>query len=81
MNKLNQTLLLLLTVSLFISCDFINNAFTYKDTTEGFVNALIEENYEKSLTFMAIENEAFENTNIDTLSLNRNINIKPRKRS
>ncbi len=69
MNRLKRTLLLILTVSLFTSCDFINNAFTYKDTTKGFIEALIEEDYEKSLTFMAIENAAFKNTNIDTLKL------------
>lgn len=69
MNKLTKTLLLILIVSFFTSCDFINNAFTYKDTTEGFVEALIEENYEKSVSFMAIENEAYKNTNIDTLKL------------
>lgn len=69
MNNLKQTSLLILTVSLFTSCDFINNAFTYKDTTEGFVEALIEDDCEKSLSFMAIENEAFKNTNIDTLKL------------
>lgn len=69
MNKLTKTLLLILTVSFFTSCDFINNAFTYKDTTEGFVEALIEEDYEKSVSFMAIENEAYKNTNIDTLKL------------
>lgn len=69
MKRLNQFFLLILTVSLFTSCDFINNAFTYKDTTEGFIEALIEEDYEKSLTYMATENEAFKNTNIDTLKL------------
>jgi limonene-1,2-epoxide hydrolase len=69
MNKLTKTLLLILTVSFFTSCDFINNAFTYKDTTKGFVEALIEEDYEKSVSFMAIENEAYKNTNIDTLKL------------
>ncbi|GAA3585866.1 hypothetical protein [Snuella lapsa] len=69
MNNLTKTLLLALIVSLFTNCDFINNAFTYKDTTEGFIEALIEEDFEKSLTFMAIENEAFKNTNIDTLKI------------
>ncbi|PQJ20788.1 hypothetical protein [Tenacibaculum sp. SG-28] len=69
MNNLTKILLLILTVSFFTSCDFINNSFTYKDTTEGFVQALIEEDYEKSLTFMAIENKAFKNTNLDTLKL------------
>ena len=69
MNKLTKTLLLILTVSFFTSCDFINNVFTYKDTTAGFVEALIEEDYEKSVSFMAIENEAYKNANIDTLKL------------
>jgi len=69
MKRLKQTLLLILTLSFFSSCDFINNTLTYKDTTEGFVEALIKGDYEKSLTFMAIESEAFKNTNIDTLKL------------
>jgi hypothetical protein len=69
MNKPTKTLLLILTIPLFTSCDFINNAFTYKDTTQGFVESLITEDYEKSVSFMATENEAYKNTNIDTLKL------------
>lgn len=69
MNNLKQTILLILTVSILTSCDFINNAFTYEDTTEGFVDAVIKENYEKSLTFMATDNDAYKNTNIDSLKL------------
>ena len=69
MNKLTKTSLLILIVSLFTSCDFINNAFTYKDTTEGFVEALIDEDYEKGLTFMATEHDGFKNTNLDTLKV------------
>ena len=69
MNKLSRILILISILSLFTSCDFVKNSFTYKDTTEGFVEALIEEDYDKSLSFMAIENDAFKNTNIDTLKL------------
>ena len=69
MNKLTKTSLLILTVSLLTSCDFINNAFTYKDTTQGFVEALIEEDYDKSLTYMATEHDGFKNTNLDTLKV------------
>lgn len=69
MNKLTKTFLLILTVSLFTSCDFINNAFTYKDTTQGFTDSLIAEDYEKSVSFMEIENDAFNATNLDTLKL------------
>ena len=67
MTKLIQPLLLILTVSFLTSCDFINNTFTYKDTTQGFVKSLLEEDYEKSLTFMALDHEGFKNTNLDTL--------------
>lgn len=69
MNRLKQTLLLIFTISLFTSCDFIKNVSTYKDITQGFVESLIEEDYEKSVSFMAIENKAYKNTNIDTLKL------------
>ena len=69
MNKLTKTILVILTVSLFTSCDFINNTFTYKDTTKGFVDALINRDYEKSVSFMAIENDAYKNISIDTLKM------------
>ncbi|MFI2741472.1 hypothetical protein ACG2LH_01920 [Zhouia sp. PK063] len=69
MNKLTKSIFLILTVSILTSCDFINNAFTYKDTTEGFVEALIKEDYEKSLTYMATEHNGFKNTNLDTLKI------------
>lgn len=69
MNKLRTTLLLILAISIFTSCNFINNAFTYKDTTEGFVEALITEDYEKSLTYMAMEHDGFENKNRDTFKV------------
>jgi len=67
MKKLKKVLSLLIILSLLASCDFIKNSFTYKDTAEGFVESLIQEDYEKTLTFMAIEHEGFKNTNLDTL--------------
>lgn len=69
MNKLKQALLLILSASLFTGCNFINNASTYKETVEGFVEALIEEDYEKSLSFMATEHDGSKDTNIDTLKI------------
>ncbi len=66
MKKITKILALLLIITL-TSCDFIKNSFTYKETTENFVESLIQEDYEKSLTFMATEHEAFKNTNLDTL--------------
>ena len=69
MKPLQQTLVLILTVLLFTSCEFISNTFTYKDTTKEFIEAILEEDYEKSLTFMALENEGFKSISIDTLQL------------
>ena len=69
MNNLTKTLFIILTISLFTNCNFINNAFTYKDTTKGFVESLITKDYEECVSFMATENEAYKNTNIDTLKL------------
>ena len=67
MTNLKQTLLLILIIATFTSCDFINNVSTYKDTTQGFVESVLEEDYEKSLTFMALDHQGFKNTNLDTL--------------
>jgi hypothetical protein len=66
MNRLKQFSLLALTISLFTSCDFISNVSTYKDTTQGFVESLIEKDYEKSVTILALENVAYTDTNMDT---------------
>ena len=51
----------------FSGCDFIRNAFDYADTTEGFVNCLLQRNYDKSLEYMALDHEMARNTNPDTL--------------
>lgn len=69
MNKIKHALFLIGFFSLFTSCNFISNVFTYKDTTEGFLEALIEEDYDKGLSFIAIESESFKNVNTDTLKL------------
>ncbi|MFK5981987.1 MAG: hypothetical protein QM499_03650 [Flavobacteriaceae bacterium] len=67
MTKLLKPLSILLIFLLFTSCDFIKNSFTYKETTQGFIESLMQEDYTKSLSFMAIEHEGFKNTNLDTL--------------
>ena len=70
MKSVHRTIFLLIILLVISSCEFVSNALTYKETTRSFVDALIEEDYEKSLTFMATENEAFQKSvNIDTLKL------------
>lgn len=66
---IKKILILIFTLSLFTSCDFVNNILTYKDTTEGFVESLKEGNYQKSLSFMATDHDIYKNTNIDSLKL------------
>ncbi len=67
MNRIKQILMIILTVSLLSSCDFIKNTFEYKDTTKEFVESLINEDYDKCVDYMAMEHETAKTTNIDTL--------------
>ena len=67
MTKIKQSLLFIFTVIALVSCNFISNSLTYKDTTESFVESLMDEKFENSLNYMALEHEGFKNTNIDTL--------------
>ena len=68
MKNLKSISFLILSVSLLSGCNFINNAFTYKDTTEEFVNALITEDYDKGLSLMS-GNEAPGKAAVDSLKL------------
>ena len=69
MNRIKQILIIILTVSLLSSCDFIRNTFKYKDTTEEFVETLLKEDYDKCVDYMAMEHEMAKHTNVDTLKL------------
>jgi hypothetical protein len=67
---MKQILLTVLTISMLTSCEFISNTFKYKDTTKEFSQALIKEDYQKCISFMAMEHEtANKNPNIDTLKI------------
>ena len=68
MNKIRISILLL-TISLFVSCDFVKDSFTFKDKTKEFVETLMKKDYDKCVTQMALESEMGKNTNIDTLKL------------
>ena len=68
MNKIRISILLL-TISLFVSCDFVKDSFTFKDKTKEFVETLMKKDYDKCVSQMALESEMGKNTNIDTLKL------------
>ena len=61
--------ILLLTLSLFVSCDFVKDSFTFKDKTKEFVETLMKKDYDKCVSQMAVESDMGNNTNIDTLKL------------
>ncbi len=66
---MKKTIILVFTLSALVSCSFISNMFTYEDTTKNFIDALLSEDYNKSLEFMSLESEAFKNANLDSLKL------------
>lgn len=59
----------ILTLALFTSCDFVKDSFTFKDKTKEFVETLMNKDYNKCISLMALESEMGKNTNIDTLKL------------
>ena len=61
--------ILLLTLSLFVSCDFVKDSFTFKEKTKEFVETLLKKDYDKCVSQMAVESDMGKNTNIDTLKL------------
>jgi hypothetical protein len=64
---MKKILLTILAVWLFTGCDFIKNAFTYKDRTKEFVEILLTEDYEKCVGQFAMEHEMAKNTDVDVL--------------
>jgi len=67
MNRPQHLLLLLFLMLSISSCEFISNTFEYRDTTEEFMEALIVEDYDKSVELFALEHETAQDINVDTL--------------
>ncbi|MBC5864486.1 hypothetical protein [Flavobacterium turcicum] len=68
MNKIRISFLVL-TITLFVGCDFIKDSFTFKDKTKEFVETLMKKDYDKCVSQMALESEIGKQTNVDTLKL------------
>lgn len=69
MTRIKQIALIILTVSLLTSCDFVKNTFTYNDKTKEFVEYLLKEDYNNCVNLLAMEHEMAKNTNIDTMKM------------
>lgn len=66
-NFLKNLSILLLLVFACSSCNFFKNTLTYEDTTKGFVESILKEDYKRGMTYMALKNEGFKNIPEDSI--------------
>jgi len=69
MNILKILLIVGLVLGLFVSFNLINDTSKYEDSTEEFVESLLDKNYDKCISLMATNHEIAKSSNIDTLKL------------
>jgi len=62
-----KVLILILALTLLTSCEFIKDTFSYKDKTKTFVEALMEKDYDKCISQMAIESDSGESIDVENL--------------
>ena len=62
-----NTFLIILTVPILTSCEFLGNTLKYKATAKEFAESLLNEDYDKCVDLMAMEHETAKTTNLDTL--------------
>jgi hypothetical protein len=67
MNKPKQILLIILTITLMTSCDFIRNTFTFKDKTKELIETLINEDYDKAIELFALDHEMAKNVDKESM--------------
>jgi len=64
---MKKTLFIFLTLTFITGCTFISNTFQFKDKTEKFVEALLDENYEQCVELFAMDHEMANRTNPDSI--------------
>src|SRR5690606_19211454 len=57
----------LLSITIFTSCNFINNTIEYNDSSKEFMNTILKENVDKSLPYFALESESAKNVDINQM--------------
>ena len=67
-----RILLLIFSLFLLTSCEFIQDSFTYKEKTENFVDNLMKKNYDECISQMALESELGRNSDKDSLKIGLN---------
>ncbi|WP_205703450.1 hypothetical protein [Hymenobacter radiodurans] len=56
-----------LILSLLTGCDFIKNAFTYKDKTKGFIESVLKKDYNNAIGYFAMEHEIAKDSNSEEM--------------
>lgn len=51
------------------SCDFVKNAFTHKDKTQEFVETVIQQKYDESITLLAMDHGTAPEPNLEQLKV------------
>lgn len=67
MKRPGKIVLFILTASLLTGCDFIKNAFTYKDKTEALVEAILKQDYDGAVGQLAMDHEMAKNADVEAL--------------
>ena len=67
MKPINQLLILIIAILLMSSCEFFSNSVEYRKTTEDFMEALINGDYDKCVDLFAMQHEMAKNINVDTM--------------
>ena len=67
MKSLRHVILPVLAATLLTGCNFIKNAFTYKDKTEALMETLLNEDYDKAVGHFAMDHEMAKNTDVEVM--------------
>lgn len=67
MTKTRQIVLIILTVAMLTSCNFISNYFNYRDTTKQLINDILKQDYDSAIKLFALERPSFAGTANDSL--------------
>jgi hypothetical protein len=62
-------LVIIFSLLILSGCEFISNTFNYKNTTEEFVESLLDENYDKCISLFAMDHRIARNSNVDSMKL------------
>jgi len=61
-----KLILIVVAASLLTGCQFIGNTFKFKETTKGFIETILVEDYDNAISYFAMDHEIAKNTNLES---------------